>query len=296
MKNILLTLTLIIGISFSNSLMGQQKVQIEEILDNPGKYENELVTIDGIVTQYFQGNTQTTSYFLIQSDYGGVVNVNTSDNPPVIFKKYEITGTVVIDQIQRRPIIIEKSRNLIDNKTKLIFSLAAVVLLLIVFLFIYLLVSRRRAEKIQSNLKSPVPQINASKTQDYDDDYSTIKISKDDPKTVKLIPGRLEIITGADKGKTVLIAGYPTAEGIVVTIGREVIEGDRKNSHIQLLEKTVSRKQAELILSNSTLMVKNLSNTNNTQIDGRLLDINETSEVKPGSVIKTGEVEFMYKI
>jgi hypothetical protein len=295
MKKVLFAFALMTVLGFTNTLTGQQKLQIETILENPGKYENELVTVDGIVTQYFQGNTQTTSYFLIQSNYGGVMNVNTSDAPPVIFKKYEITGTVVMDQVQRRPVLIEKSRHMLDKGSSLIYYLAAAVLILIIFLVIYLLKNRTSVEKAPSYSNDSKASFDSSDGQNDDSDYSTIRISKDSPRTVKLIPGKLEIISGADKGKTLQIAGYPTTNGILVTIGREVVEGDRKNSHIQLLEKTVSRQQAELIFINGKLLVKNLSHTNNTQVDGKLLEVDETFEVGSGSVIKTGEVEFMYK-
>lgn len=131
-----------------------------------------------------------------------------------------------------------------------------------------------------------------------DDDFKTIKLFIDDPKTMKFIPGKLEIISGDDKGRTFLISGYPTPEGSVVTLGRENVTGDRKFAHIQLDKRfqTVSRKQAELIYRSGKFYAKNLSSTNPTQVDGRELKVDQTAEVMPGSVIRTGELEFKYTL
>lgn len=278
------------------SLSAQKEVRIEEIFDNPGKFENEQVTITGIVNQYFQGTTQTTSYYLVQGDFGGVMNVNTSDKPPKISKKYKITGVVIIDQVLGRPVLIEKSRTAIgDTSSLIIYFLVVAVVLLLVFLFLYLFRGRKTEATPAPNISAYSPGKIASSDSSMIQDYATIRISSGPPPTMILIPGELEIMSGLDKGKSFRIAGYPTADGNVVTIGREAVEGDRKYAHIQLMEKTVSRKQAELISRNGTLYVKNLSETNFTLVDGNALKPNEASELRSGMVIRAGEVDFKYK-
>ena len=126
--------------------------------------------------------------------------------------------------------------------------------------------------------------------------YKTIVVSQGAPKTIKFIPGYLEIISGEDKSKKLRIAGYPTPSGGIVTIGREEVLGERAFAHIQLKEKTVSRKQAELISTDGKLFIKNLSETNFTRVDGVELKPEERTELKPGSVIRMGELEFQYKL
>ncbi len=68
--------------------------------------------------------------------------------------------------------------------------------------------------------------------------------------------------------------------------------------HIQIDNKykTVSRKQAEIIYNNKQLFVRNLSATNITEVDGHELKLGETTELKPESIIKMGEIEFQYKV
>jgi hypothetical protein len=281
MKSRIFLIVLCLGCLILVTSCAQNLVKIEDIFENPGKYENEKVVISGIVNQYFPSTTKTTSYYMVQGNYGGEINVNTTLKPPVTFKKYQITGVVVIDQVQGRPVIIEKSRKMVQSW--IFYALGGAVILLIGFLIIYILRTRK-------NNASSVSYASASASPDY----ATIKISSGPPPTMILIPGELEIISGLDKGKSFRIAGYPTSEGSIVSLGREIIEGDRKYAHIQLLEKTVSRRQAELIFKNSLLFIKNLSETNFTQVDGKTLSINESVELRSGVVIKTGEVEFRY--
>jgi hypothetical protein len=297
MKNLKFAFALLLGFILNASLYGQKEAKIEEIFDNPGKYENEQVVITGIVTQYFLATTQTTSYYILKGDYGGVININTSIKPPAISKKYKISGVVVIDQVQGRPVIIEKSRTMV--LPYVVYFLVGVVMLLIVFLIFFVIRSKKSQtdNKGQNlDLRTIQPAAESFSTRSSSEqEYATIRISAGPPPTMILIPGELEIVMGLDKGKTFRIAGYPTNDGSVVTMGREAVEGDRKYSHIQLMEKTVSRRQAELIYKNNILYIKNLSETNYTQIDGRPLGLNEAIEIKSGTSIRTGEVEFRYK-
>jgi hypothetical protein len=266
-----------------NSLFGQTSVKITDITDNPGKYNNELVKISGIVLQY-TGNAQTTSNYNVQDDFGGQIQVNTSEIVPETFRRYEITGTVVFDQVLRRPIIIEKSRLLVEKSNDLIYYLLGAVALLLGLVIYFVL----RKKKLPEGKPAINPVI-------IDDDFKTIIINRDSPdKTLIMIPGSFEIITGLDQGKSFRMSGFPSPEGSVITIGRENVTGEKKYSHIQLKEKTVSRKQAEIIYKEKRLFIKNLSESNLTQLNGAELAIGLLKEIQNNSVIKTGEVEFRY--
>jgi predicted component of type VI protein secretion system len=113
---------------------------------------------------------------------------------------------------------------------------------------------------------------------------------------MKFIPGEFEVITGDDKGRIIKIGGYPTEDGSIVTIGREEVTGQRDFAHIQLKEKTISRRQAEIILKDGKMYIKNLSQTNYTKLDGKEIPPNTSSELNSGSVITFGEVEMKYNI
>jgi len=202
--------------------------------------------------------------------------------------------------VSGRPVLIEQSRTLNDKGAIVIYVLVVAVFLLVIFLSLYLY--RGRENKTRPSLEISKPSPDVSKplqnipppSYSSSQDFATIKIKNSPPPTMLLLPGELEIISGLDRGKTFRIAGFPSSEGAKVTIGRDNVDGDRSHAHIQLLEKTVSRKQAELTYKNSTMYVKNLSETNFTQVDGKLLSPNEETELKSGMILRTGEVEFKY--
>jgi pSer/pThr/pTyr-binding forkhead associated (FHA) protein len=128
------------------------------------------------------------------------------------------------------------------------------------------------------------------------DILKTMVIPAASSRTMKFIPGEFEVISGDDKGRIIKIGGYPTEEGSIVTIGREEVIGPRDFAHIQLKERTISRKQAELVLNNGNLYIKNLSQTNYTKLNGKEIPPNTSSELLPGSVITFGEVEMKYRL
>jgi hypothetical protein len=136
-----------------------------------------------------------------------------------------------------------------------------------------------------------------TKGTEYNNNFMTVNIvSQQAPKTMVFIPGKLEIVNGNDAGKQFVLSAYPAPTGAIVSIGSREETGDRKFSHIRLMEKTVSRAQAEFIYRDKKLYIKNLSKTNYTQLDGTDLQPEELGEVVPGSKIRMGELVFQYHL
>jgi len=117
------------------------------------------------------------------------------------------------------------------------------------------------------------------------------------PKTMKFVPGRLVIAAGPDQGKEFRIAGRPTPDGNVVTIGRAEVEGERAFAHIQLGDtyRTVSRMQAEIIQQDQTILLKNTSETNPTMVNGDQVPAGDTVELDDGDMIRMGELMLRYE-
>ncbi len=128
------------------------------------------------------------------------------------------------------------------------------------------------------------------------DGPETLKF-KAPPKTMKFVPGRLVIAAGPDQGKEFRIAGRPTPEGNVVTIGRAEVEGERAFAHIQLGDtyRTVSRMQAEIIQQDQTILLKNTSETNPTMVNGDQVPEGNTVELQDGDMIRMGEMMLRYE-
>ncbi|MGE5354026.1 MAG: FHA domain-containing protein [Acidobacteriota bacterium] len=372
MRKYIVPASVLLVVFWSALLFSQpKKITIEEISKNSQSFSSQAVEVEGIVTQYVPSTSSTTSYYMINGEYGGSVKVNTFSTAPELFKRYRVTGTVYIDPVSREAFISERSRSSLEpastsapvEGTDPLVILLVVLFVLLAAIFIYTQISKHRernleeviyalpvtpvgeamnmpearqpekpvAEKyeppqakprMEPIIEKPSPRIEMPPRMErpprmekpsrvemppadkknqapfFDSDFRTIKIVPAAPQTITFIPGVLEIISGDDAGKSFRIAGFPTAEGSIVSIGREVVTGERAYAHIQLNEKfrTVSRRQAELIYKDHKLFVRNLSETNLTQVDGVELKPGECAELKPEAKIRTGELEFQYKI
>ena len=132
---------------------------------------------------------------------------------------------------------------------------------------------------------------------DEDGGPSTLKFQAP-PKTMKFIPGKLVVTAGPDKGKEFRIAGHPTPNGNVVTIGRAEVAGDRAFSHIQLGEtyRTVSRMQAEIIQEDQDIYLKNKSTTNPTMVNGEQVPPGDRVPLQSDDTIRMGELVLRYNL
>jgi predicted component of type VI protein secretion system len=195
----------------------------------------------------------------------------------------------------------------LPDKGMSFYIIVAAIVIVIIVLVVLLIKMTSKKNEVEVNVNQPtstpppVPQPAPQPVQSTsvsDDDYKTIKLVRDSAKTLKFIPGKLEIVSGPDAGKSFRLSGYPTSQGSVVTIGTLEEKGDRQYAHIQIDKsfRTVSRRQAEIIFNEKEkkLYIKNLSNTNYTKVDDVELNPNEAIELKDGSVISMGELSFRY--
>ena len=105
-----------------------------------------------------------------------------------------------------------------------------------------------------------------------------------------VLPGYLEFLSGSQQGARITIVGLPTPQGAEATIGREHTSG-RHQAHILVPDPTVSRQQARLLFQNGHYQLVNLSSTNPTQVNGRMLDVEEGVFLASGDRIRFGDVE-----
>jgi hypothetical protein len=306
---------------------------VETIVTNPDKFADAAVEISGTVTLYTGAASSSTGHYLLKGSTGAAIRVNTTDGSPELKKRYRVTGIVYLDPMTRVPFVSEKGRVREDTEVALAggeapesdfswewlpWALAALFLLVLAGVFALVMRKRRRhaSEKkaaevsplpVAEGVQEPAPaqaavqvqaQVPAEQPAEPVPDLKTVKIALPSPKTMRYVPGELVVLSGEDKGKSFKIAGFPTPEGSVVTIGREPVNGERAYAHIQIEERfhTVSRKQAEFIWKEKKLFVKNLSDTNPTQVNGVELKNGKMVQLKPGSVVRTGELEFEYRV
>jgi len=189
-----------------------------------------------------------------------------------------------------------------DNETKVDyitvekpFSWAIVIAIaigILVIVGIIILILRRGSRGFK---KQDDPGGDAGSDEPPVEPLETIRITPAPP-TVRLIPGKLEIISDcADKGRDFQIAGKPTAEGNIVTIGRAAAKGGLPYTHIHLAGyQTVSREQAQLIERQGTLYIKNLGKVNPTQVNDVEVPVGEEKVLNAGDEIRLGELVLKY--
>lgn len=99
--------------------------------------------------------------------------------------------------------------------------------------------------------------------------------------TLAFLPGRLEVVGGADRGQEIHFVMSPDEEHPSVTFGR--LEGP-PHRHVQLLDRTVSRQHARMTFADSRWYLTNLSRTNPVQVNGVAM-----GEVAPAMALSTGD-------
>ena len=292
---------------------------IEQIAATPCRFAGTGVEVTGLVTMYTPSATASPSagLYLLRSESGSVVRVNTSKGSPEINRRYRVTGVVQIDPIRKTPFITEQNRLRLNAQgvpdevvavepeesadgSWLIPLIALLVAAVGAGLYFGLRILRRKPKSPAGAPEEPEPQpeiILLDETNPAPGDLKTVRITPADPMITLYIPGELVLTSGEDKGRSFRIAGYHTPEGSVVTIGREQVTGDRAFAHIQIDDKfhTVSRKQAELIWTAGGLVVRNLSDTNPTQVNGVKVERGKSVPLPPGATMRTGELEFEYR-
>lgn len=112
----------------------------------------------------------------------------------------------------------------------------------------------------------------------------------DDDRTLHLLPGRLEAVSGYPDREVRFVRGPGRAR---FTFGRS---RGAEHEHIRILAPTVSRMHAYMEYVGGEWRVGNLSSTNGLVVDGELLEGEEESRgLSDGSRIEMGEVVFIFR-
>ncbi|MBV6520469.1 MAG: hypothetical protein MNPFHGCM_00584 [Gemmatimonadaceae bacterium] len=111
--------------------------------------------------------------------------------------------------------------------------------------------------------------------------------------TLEFLPGRLDVIGGADRGQEIHFVRPSDDELPSVTFGR--IEGP-PHRHVQLLDRTVSRQHARLTYAENRWHLTNLSRTNPVLLNGAALpNDGPAMTLVSGDRIEMGAVVFVFQ-
>ncbi len=317
--------TLAVGLLVSGAVAHAQTLtKVRDIRANPRGYANEVVTIEGFATQWVESTATTTSFYFLKDDWGGVIKLRTSREKPMVGTRYRVTGPVGIDVAQHNDVFISEEMRievrdesapqapavaapivvptempepapggLSKESVILIVAIVAAVALLI-GLVAWLARSRRQApptglgDDLGSGLPSAVPEAPPQIVEGR-----TIKIFAPPPGTLKILPGRFEVVAGDDTVKEIRfyrVKGQSTPE---VTFGRAA---GAPFTHVQLKPMTVSSRQAKLTFINNQWILTNFASeaSNPTRVNGMELPAEGQAALKEGDRIEMGEVTFLF--
>jgi hypothetical protein len=119
----------------------------------------------------------------------------------------------------------------------------------------------------------------------------TIRFHQPLPGTMKLLPGRLEVVEGDNIQSEIRFVDFP-GEPVEVTFGRSPGQPLR---HVQLTSPTISRSHARMTRQGKDWVICNLSRTNPIVVNGSpLLEPEEQRVLSDSDRIEMGELVFRY--
>jgi membrane protein implicated in regulation of membrane protease activity len=121
-------------------------------------------------------------------------------------------------------------------------------------------------------------------------DGQTIRFHRPIDGTLQILPGRLDIVEGAEEGQTIRFVR--TGPEVEVTFGRTDGPAYR---HIQLRAPTVSRQHARMRMEGAAWTIANLSRTNPVVVNGEeLVAEGDARALSEGDRIEMGEIAFIF--
>ncbi|HPC83892.1 MAG TPA: FHA domain-containing protein [Thermoanaerobaculaceae bacterium] len=314
-------LAMVVCVLTAAAVGAQTLTKVKDIKANPRGYANEMVTVEGFATQWVESTATTTSFFFLKDDWGGIIKVRTSREKPDVGERYRVTGPVGIDVVNHNdPFISEETRVAVRPEpiapapvtvaptpvplpvaiepavpTALIAAVAGAIVIL-AGLLVWVLRSRRPAAEGAGTAAGVAATGFGGSEADAPPqavEGRTIKMFAPPPGTLKILPGRLEVVGGDETVKEIRfyrIKGQVTPE---VTFGR--VAGPAY-SHVQLKPMTVSSRQAKLTFINNQWILTNFAaaTSNPTRYNGAELPVDGQVVLKQGDRIEMGEVQLVF--
>lgn len=260
------------------------KTDIKTVLSTPEKYIDEYIQVKGKVSQYLEENSTTTDNYLFIGEYGNPIIVQTKRTLPDIDSKYKIEGTLHLSSDQNRYILSELKRTKYINPLYPVLGGAIVILLILIVIVI---LRPQNKSKIAAPEKSVNDDNNASQPQP----------TPVQPKSLTLFPGKFEILSGPESGRTIKCPAFPNGDYSTVTIGSSMVPPPKDVSHILLRDRSIDNLHAEIrLFDDKKIKIKNLSSGNYfTQVEEEELLPNVVADITPGAVITLGETKIKYE-
>ena len=109
-RTVSVVLVLVLGAAAALAQADLKPMRISLMKANVAAYLNEVVRIEGFVTQFVDAGTTSTKFYYIKDDWGSVVKVRTSKQAPSVGKRYAIEGPVGVDPRTKDLFVSEETR------------------------------------------------------------------------------------------------------------------------------------------------------------------------------------------
>lgn len=310
----------------SAGLEAQAAPKVADIRSNHRPWLNEVVRIEGFATQFVVNPAESTRFFILKDDWGGLLRVRTSRVMPEVGHRYAVTGPVGFDPTTNDIFLSEESRIALDIvlpsdgaavamssppppppverdlRIWLVAGLGGLLLIIGVALALVLRRGRSRPASRTSEIPITVAPASASPMSISLDappapqqviEGRTIKMHAPPPGTLKLLPGWLEVVAGDDVVREIRFYRTKGESIPETTFGRAT---GRPYTHIQLKPMTVSSRQARVLFDGGSPKLTNLApaDSNPTKVNGRELATNESVPLAEGDRVEMGEVVFKF--
>ncbi len=296
---------------FAAAAVGAQSVtRVQEIRSDPQAYANEVVALEGHATQWVESTANTTSFYFLKDDWGGVIKVRTSKDKPFVGQRYRVTGPVGIDAFNRNDVFISEETRLhmkdvspsdenagaaeggLDKR--IVALIVAIVMVLFVFVGLLIWLVRRSGAPARDVFpEAGVAAGEAEAAAATVVEGQTIKMHAPPPGTLKILPGHLEVVEGDDTVKEIRFYKLQSQSTPELTFGRAA---GAPYTHIQLKPMTVSSRQAKMTYLDNQWVLTNFApaTSNPTRHNDSELQVDGDVALKEGDKVAMGEVVLVF--
>ncbi|MGE5341119.1 MAG: FHA domain-containing protein [Candidatus Omnitrophota bacterium] len=285
-------LILVVGI-----LWTFESPDIKTILNNPYRFRQNVVMVKGTVMQSDDESARNSQYYYLKDDGGGIIKFIANSTIPDINGRYEIKGSVLITDKGEVVLIPHEIKKLAlpedDPGTGFYLLIGGAGALLLSIIVLTIVLTKREKNypipipgptTYNPRQQRPHPRANMIEGQ-------TIKMTSPPAGTLKLLPGRLEVVAGDDIIKNIRFYKAKNREETEITFGR----GPGPDyTHIQLNSDSVSAKQAKIMYMNGTYTLINYSTVNPTVVSNISLGKENSVNLEEGTRIEMGNVTFIF--
>lgn len=305
------------------TLLAVEVKPIGELLKNADKYRNEYVSVEGRVVDIEEAKHGKKHRFYLADKDDKKLRIHILEDLPELNRRYRAEGVLYEDKDelfihaeQLECINCPQEKEESDDSQDWIIGLL-VGLLVLAFVLVWVLWRSQKSVGMRANPRSSFSGAASSAGSPPSNQQATVSFNMEEiaqkmapkakePSTTAMPRGSatevdqnqgfVEVIAGGEAGRSIPLREIGDTDASAVMIGRKskAMEA-HEGAKIMLNDPTVSRQQALFRFREGQLYLCNLSATNPSSVDGRVLAVNEEHVVASESVLKMGDIKLKYK-